>query len=161
MKKIPVKRIASMATREVRVLPVLVAAAAALLLLKGVQIAVDAPGAISGARMALAQQAETGAADAAASSGEDSAKTEAEAAAQMAGETGKPAAGKEEVIVEADAPPTAEEAINSRLADRRKDLDKLADDPKTRETMLRAAELRIEQRLTELKSLEERINATL
>ncbi|MCB1481210.1 MAG: flagellar protein FlbB [Rhodobiaceae bacterium] len=151
MKKVSVKRIASLASREVRVLPVLAAAAGALLLLKGVQIAMDAPGAISGARMAVAQDSEPPAAEKQ-DSGEKPADT---------GEKAAPETAEAESVVDTGTPVSAEEAINARLSERRKQLEKFETDLKMRESLLRAAELRIEQRLSELKSLESRLNATL
>ena len=55
MKKLPGKKVFQRAAREIRVLPILVVAAAALFLLKGLQLAIDAPGVLSGARLASAQ----------------------------------------------------------------------------------------------------------
>ncbi|MFN0264127.1 MotE family protein [Tepidamorphus sp. 3E244] len=137
------QRVASLATREIRLLPVLIAAAAALFVLKGVQIAIDAPGAVSGARIAFAQdtQADT---------------DEAEKKPAKADDKDEPAIN----LVDT-PPPTAEDAINSRLSERRQELDKFETDLKMRENLLKAAEMRIEQRLSELKELESRLNATL
>lgn len=57
--------------------------------------------------------------------------------------------------------PTGERAILERLSDRRQTLDSRARDLEMRETLLRAAEKRLEARLAELKDLEAKINATL
>lgn len=142
------RQIASLATREVRLLPVLILAAGALFLLKGVQIAVQAPGAINGVRVALAQEKAEAVQDEDGEPGEVSgALSDAEAPGEDAGDDV--------------APRSAEEAINARLADRRRELDKFEADLKMRENLLRATEMRIEQRLAELKKLETRLNASL
>ncbi len=138
------------ATREIRVLPILIVATAALLGLKLIEIATDAPGAIGGVRDVLAQE------------GSEAPASEAEAAEtppQEAAEAGEAAA--EEGAVEDAAPRNAQAAINERLAERRKQLDKFEDDLKLRENLLKAAELRIEQRLKELQTLESRLNTAI
>lgn len=143
------------ATTEVRLLPIAIVAIAALLGLKGLQLAADAPGAISGVQMVLAQNEEPDQKPADAPDGGEAAP-DAEAA-----KDGDMSAESEAVSGETVAPRRAADAINERLGDRRKTLEKFEDDLQLRENLLKATELRIEQRLQELRTLEERLNATV
>ena len=136
------------AAREIRVLPILIVATAALLGLKLIEIAADAPGAVGGAREVLAQE---------------TAEEPSRAVSEETPDAEETASAEEGEDVEAadTGSRSAEEAINIRLAERRKQLDKFEEDLKLRENLLKATEMRIEQRIKELQALEGRLNAAI
>lgn len=152
---------------RIRLLPIVVFAASALLLLKAVGIVSGEGYTLSGAG---AVQAQEGSAAAGFSPADLAA---ADAASQVLFPEGpEPAPGDEQA--EADLPELDEMGLRSvaagsstgdvllaRLAERRSELDAYADELETRLAMVEAAEMRIEQRMTELSALEAEINARL
>ena len=140
--------------KHLRILPIVVVAAAALFLVKSMDLLVGKNYPINPVSQARAQNAdaETAAADEA--TGEDAgAGDQAEAAVQDEAEAyespGRP--------INLDETSNSEARILQRLGERRDALEKRAAELDLREQLLNATELRVEQRVAELKAIEERI----
>ena len=156
--------------KTVRLLPIVVFAASALLVLKTIGIVTGGGYTLSGMSAAVAQdepvaeaQPEGGAAQLAA----------AEAAARALFE-GAPAPSAEQPAIETweidgtgvqaevgGQGGATQNAILERLSERRAELDALASELDTRLAVVEAAEVRIEERMAELSEVEARINATV
>lgn len=150
--------------RSIRLLPIVVMAASALLALKTLGIATGTGYTLGGLSVATAQEAggpgyspeQVGAAEAAANALFESTPAPAAPFGDMTvfqqTNTGRPVPMP---VMEEDT----ERAILERLAERRAELDALASELEMRLAVVEAAELRIEERLTELANIEGRINA--
>ncbi len=156
--------------RDIRFLPLVAAAAAALAVLKLVGLLSGDPSGLSGTRIATAQQA-------------DPAPTNDQMADQAAEQMSDPATAGMEIdeTVTVDTDPAAvengglaepevrfvddlrpddgaEAALLERLGERRLQLEERERELDLRENLLRAAEERIEERLSELRAIEERLS---
>ena len=169
--------------KGLRLLPLVIIAIGALLVLKGVGLIVGEPNLIGGSGPALAQNAaqetageqgdgqDAAGQDAAGqdSSGQDTAGQAG--AEQPDGQTGggKTTANKPPEAAKSEEPSFLErvlgtesrsrDAILDSLGERRKELEEREKELDLRENLLKAAEQRLEQRIAELKDLEARITA--
>ncbi len=154
--------------KQIRLLPIVVLATSALLVLKTIGIVTGAGYTLGGVGVAVAQTSDIPA------EGEvsDAAVAAADAAAEaLFSSPSSPAPGDEVApvlersgsgIEELDlGTGDTEEMILQRLAERRAELDAFAAELETRLAVVEAAELRIEERMAELAALEARINAAV
>lgn len=156
--------------KTIRLLPIVVLAASALLVLKTVGLVTNGGYTLSGVTLAAAQEAE--AAGPLEYSEEQLAAAEA-AAQAMFNATPRPTPtdqaeiplfeidGQGEQAPVANASGDTERVILERLAERRAELDALASELQVRLAVIEAAEVRIEERMAELSQVEGRINAML
>lgn len=163
---------------NLRLLPLLAVAAFCLVALKSVALLLGDGGGLTGSEVASAQAAAEPAsatADPAAApgAGKEAAETKANAEAKpedAAGKAARPvkkaASGSEppDGTLVANMPesiPKTEAELLQSLAERRRALDSQARELEMRENLLKAAEQRVEARITELKSIEGRIEGAL
>ncbi|WP_417582434.1 MotE family protein [Pelagibacterium sp.] len=156
--------------KQVRLLPVVVVAASALLLLKTFGIVSGQGYILGGMSVAqaagggqVAEQAVTDPAAEAEADGEEP-QTElsaADAAAQALFETFPADDADLDALEDAPeaAPGSTEAIILQRLAERRTELESFATELQTRLAVVEAAEMRIEERMSELSAMETQINA--
>lgn len=137
--------------KDVRLLPLLMIAAGALLSLKVLTLALGRPPEL-GVTPAHAQTAEA----------QDAASADAGAPADMAAATPEPSAetGVEGLDQMPDAKNSAP-AIAESLAERRETLEERARDLDLREKLLAATQQRVEERIAELEAIEQRIDQML
>lgn len=134
-----------------RLLPIVIAAGSALIVLKTLGLMVDG-GYILLPDQAIAQEQP---ADAAAPAADKAAGTPPEKAADDEKGGFYPSAGK---VVDLKAESKTERAVLERLGDRRKMLERRQEELDLREQLLKAAESRLEKRIGELKALETKID---
>jgi len=142
---------------NVRLLPLLVVSASALLCLKLLGLTFGSDTGVLPIREAVAQDAGQGAAGAQAS--------------MEGGQGAAPAPGEEQAGADAPPPPipesleiggsAAERAVLESLGQRRRNLEEQQGELDLREKLLQATEERIQQRVDELKALEQRIEAAV
>ncbi len=130
-----------------RLLPVVIVAGSALVLLKSVGLMLDG-GYILLPASAVAQEQ--------AAQGEAAAKPGA-AADKTSGDDDEPTRSGRVVDLSSDS--KTERAVLERLGDRRKVLERRQEELDLREQLLKAAESRLEKRITELKQLENKIDS--
>ncbi|MEO1199286.1 MAG: hypothetical protein AAFX39_08630 [Pseudomonadota bacterium] len=140
--------------RDVRFLPLVACAVAALAGLKLIGLVSGDPSALSGARLAIAQDQQTQE-EAVQPPDAETTASEDDTAAETA------AMDNPEIIFEDGTAPDeqAERLLLERLGERRQLLEERERELDLRENLLQAAEERIEERLTELRAIEERLNA--
>jgi flagellar motility protein MotE (MotC chaperone) len=139
--------------KSVRIIPVIIAAASLLLIMKGIGILTQGHFVLAGTTAAIAS-----------GGGHDEPKQEEPAESHGpppgAVENAPPLAERRplgEPIKIEDLPPDVE--VLEKLTERRQQLDKRAEDLDQREALLQAAEKRMEARVTELKALEAQIDS--
>ncbi|MCT8972831.1 MotE family protein [Microbaculum marinisediminis] len=162
--------------KDLRLLPLVIIAVGALLVLKGVGLIVGEPNLVGGSRPALAQDSaapQDGGAQETAGQGEAPQPDGQDQTSAQAGADGQKAAATTErktpEAAKADEPSFLErvlgsesrsrEAILDSLGERRQELEAREKELDLRENLLKAAEQRLEQRIAELKDLEARITA--
>ncbi|WP_421951627.1 MotE family protein [Pelagibacterium sp.] len=151
---------------RVRLLPVVVVAASALLMLKTFGI-VSGQGYILGGVSVAQAAGDEGQASEAAAAEPEAAAADAEPDVEMSPADAAAAALFENFPIDdgaleaaADAQPGSTEAlILQRLAERRAELESFAGELQTRLSLVEAAEMRIEERMSELGAMEAQINA--
>lgn len=147
--------------RDVRLLPLVIVAVAALLALKGLGLMAGGQALVGGVGAALAQDAAAPEAEAEAEAGADG------DAAPAAGDPAEPAAPQaaptpneqEDSLIRRMFGSTSRsrDAVMENLAERRQELEDRASELDLRESLLKAAEQRVEQRIGELRELEARV----
>jgi|FEC22Drversion2_1045045.scaffolds.fasta_scaffold00093_68 flagellar motility protein MotE (MotC chaperone) len=137
--------------KDIRLLPIVTVAVAALLMLKGVGLLLGSAGVMSGIAPAAAQQdaPQTPPGDTAAASSAEAGQTEA----------GSTPVELEKSMLEKmfGGDSRSREAVYESLGERREELEAWARELDLREGLLKAAEQRVEQRIAELKALEARV----
>lgn len=152
--------------KNLRLLPLVIIAVGALLVLKGVGLIVGEPNLVGGSRPALAQdsaapqdggaQETAGQGEAPPPDGQDQASAQADADGQKAPANTDEPSFLERVL---GSESRSREAILDSLGERRQELEAREKELDLRENLLKAAEQRLEQRIAELKDLEARITA--
>jgi hypothetical protein len=137
--------------KHIRLLPIVIVAAGAMLSLKLLGLAVGPEAQLSGPIPVLAQDAEDGPEDPTGAS-EDLGKVSTEA-------PGEPVVDITSAEEETAGVRSAADTLAERLSERREALEAREDELDMRENLLAATERRIEERVTELRQLEARLNA--
>jgi flagellar motility protein MotE (MotC chaperone) len=142
--------------KKLRILPVIIAAASTLFLMKGIGLLTEGRFVLTGSNAAIA----------AGGGGHGPAKEEESHSAKPhgppPGEDAPPLAERRpsaEPIKIEDLPPDLE--VLEKLTERRQQLDKRSEEMEEREKLLEATEKRVEQRIAELKALEAQISSKL
>lgn len=136
--------------RHIRLLPIVIVAAGAMLSLKLLGIAVGPQAQFTGSVPVLAQDADTGEGDPTGAS-EDLGALSTEA-------PGEPVVDVTTAAEETGGVRAAADTLAERLSERREALDARESELDLRENLLAATEQRIEERVSELKQLEARLN---
>lgn len=154
--------------KSIRLLPVVVLAASALLILKGIGLVTEGGYILSGTDIARAQaeqsqefsQSEINAADRASGTLFSRAEQTPVSSSQIdAVPLTENKAGDKIAIGSNDGVNNTEKAILERLSERRTELDLLSDQLQTRATLVEAAEKRLAERIAGLQAIEARIGA--
>ncbi len=138
--------------KNVRILPVIIAAAGALLVMKGIGLLTEGRFVLTGSNAAIAAGGGHGPEKPAES---HSAKPHGPAPGEEAPPLAERRPAAEPIKIE-DLPPDLE--VLEKLTERRQQLDKRAEEMEEREALLQATEKRVESRIAELKALEAQIS---
>ncbi|HEY8596375.1 MAG TPA: hypothetical protein VIL84_14135 [Devosiaceae bacterium] len=159
--------------KSIRLLPVVVLAACALLAFKTIGLVTQGGYVLTGAGPAIAQAANSAQTTDPAISGNPPADAASRAADALFSKTEPPPAdapkdavpvvekknGTQVPLAAADGKTLTEQQVLERLAERRAELDKQAQDLDQRQQLVAAAEQKLQERIDGLKALEARINA--
>jgi flagellar motility protein MotE (MotC chaperone) len=138
--------------KNVRILPVIIAAASALFIMKGIGLVTEGRFVLTGSTAAVAAGGGHGAEKPAES---HSAKPHGPPPGEEAPPLAERRPAAEPIKIE-DLPPDLE--VLEKLTERRQQLDKRSEELEEREALLQATEKRVEQRIAELRALEAQIS---